>query len=66
MQIGDEVKDFLPSPEELRMKEDTQKVTIALTKRSINFFKKQAKDNKLKYQIMIRDILDHYVKAHGA
>ena len=37
------VSDFLPSPEELALKDETVKVTIALSKTSVDFFKKQAK-----------------------
>jgi len=34
------VSDFLPSPEELVFKDETVKVTIALSKVSVDFFKK--------------------------
>ena len=37
------IKDFLPDPEDLVYKEDNVKVTITLSKRSLNFFKKYAK-----------------------
>ena len=40
------VSDFLPSPEELALKDETVKVTIALSKASVEFFKKEAKKNK--------------------
>lgn len=33
------VSDFLPSPEELALKDETVKVTIALSKTSVDFFK---------------------------
>ena len=32
------VEDFLPSPEELVLKDETIKVTISLSKASVNFF----------------------------
>lgn len=54
------VKDFLPSPDHLVLKEEHQKVTISLKKSSINFFKKQAKKHKTSYQKMIREVLDKY------
>jgi hypothetical protein len=38
------VKDFLPSPDQLVLKEDNVKVTISLSKSSINFFKNEAKN----------------------
>ena len=37
------VEDFLPSPEELVLKDETIKVTISLSKASVNFFKKESK-----------------------
>ena len=37
------VKDFLPRPEELVFKEDTVKVTLNLSKSSIEFFKRNCK-----------------------
>ncbi|KAA3618732.1 MAG: CopG family transcriptional regulator [Calditrichaeota bacterium] len=36
------VSDFLPSPDQLGFKEETVKVTIALSKSSVDYFKKQA------------------------
>jgi len=35
------VSDFLPSPEELALRDETVKVTIALSKASVEFFKKE-------------------------
>jgi predicted DNA binding CopG/RHH family protein len=57
------VKDFLPSPEELAFKEETVKVTISLSKASVEFFKREAKRHHTQYQKMIRRLLDEYV-AH--
>ena len=59
------VKDFLPSPEELAFKEETVKVTISLSKSSIEFFKNEAKRHHTQYQKMIRRLLDEYV-SHQA
>jgi hypothetical protein len=36
------ISDFLPSPEELALKHETVKVTISLSKASVDFFKKEA------------------------
>jgi predicted DNA binding CopG/RHH family protein len=55
------IKDFLPSPEELAFKEETVKVTISLSKASIEFFKKEAKQRNTQYQKMIRRLLDEYI-----
>ncbi len=43
------IKDFLPSPEELAFKEETVKVTISLSKASVDFFKKEAKRHHTEY-----------------
>jgi hypothetical protein len=37
------VKDFLPSPDHLVLKEENVKITISLRKSSIDFFKKRLK-----------------------
>ncbi len=58
------IPDFLPAPEELAFKEDTVKVTISLSKESIDFFKAQAKKHHTQYQKMIRRLLDVYTVAH--
>ncbi len=55
------VKDFLPSPEDLALKEENIKVTISLSKSSVDFFKKEAKNHHTQYQKMIRRLLDEYV-----
>jgi predicted DNA binding CopG/RHH family protein len=57
------LKDFLPSPEELALKDETVKVAISLSKTSIDFLKKEAKKYNTQYQKMIRRRLDEYA-AH--
>lgn len=54
------ITNFLPSPEELALKEETVKITISLSKASIDFFKKEAKQYHTPYQKMIRRLLDDY------
>ncbi len=58
------IDDFLPSPEELAFKEDNVKVTIALSKASVEFFKREAKKHHTQYQKMIRRLVDFYVARH--
>lgn len=58
------VADFLPSPEELAFKEDTVKITITLSRESVDFFKQEAKKHHIQYQKMIRRLLDAYTQAH--
>jgi predicted DNA binding CopG/RHH family protein len=54
------IKDFLPSPKELALKDETVKVTISLSKTSVDFFKKEARNHHTQYQKMIRRLLDEY------
>ncbi len=56
-----EIPDFLPPPSQLVFpKQKTVKVTLSLTKSSIDFFKKHAKTQHVKYQQMIRTVVDKY------
>ena len=59
------VADFLPSPAELAFREDCVKVTLALSKSSLEFFKSEASKHQTQYQRMIRRLLDSYVQAQG-
>ena len=56
------VKDFLPPPEALVLKEpETEKITIALSKETVTFFREKAQELGAPYQRMIRNLLDAYV-----
>ena len=59
------IRDFLPPPEELAFREEGVKVTIALTKRSVAFFKREAQKHGTQYQRMIRKLLDSYADVHS-
>ncbi|WP_420135397.1 hypothetical protein [Rhodopseudomonas sp.] len=52
------VEDFLPSPEQLVLREDTVKVTLSRSRRSVDFFKRAAAKQKVPYQRMIRALVD--------
>ena len=54
------IPDFLPPPENLVLREDTVKVTLAISRTSFDFFKTQAKKAHAPYQKMIRALLDQY------
>ena len=58
------IEDFLPSPEQLAFREENVKVTIALSKTSVDFFKREAKKHGTHYQKMIRRLIDLYVARH--
>ncbi|GFO55309.1 hypothetical protein GMSM_23160 [Geomonas sp. Red276] len=60
------VPDFLPSPAELAFREESVKVTISLSKKSIEFFKSEASKYHTQYQRMIRQLLDSYADAQSA
>ena len=59
------VRDFLPSPAELAFREEGVKVTLALSKSSVDFFKNEASKHQTQYQRMIRRLLDSYVEAQA-
>ena len=54
------VKDFLPEPKDLVLKEDTVKVTLNLSRSSVEFFKGVAEKHGSQYQKVIRNLLDRY------
>ncbi|MBI2985957.1 MAG: CopG family transcriptional regulator [Deltaproteobacteria bacterium] len=59
------IPDFLPSPDELAFREEGVKVTIALSKKSVEFFKSEAAKHRTQYQRMIRRLLDAYTDTHS-
>ncbi len=58
------IDDFLPPPENLLFKKENVKITITLSKDSIDFFKDEAKKHRTQYQKMIRSLLDLYTAHH--
>jgi predicted DNA binding CopG/RHH family protein len=60
-----EVPNVIPPPEELIPKEETKKVTISLSKKSIDFFKRVSKETNIPYQQMIRKVLDNYTDHYA-
>jgi predicted DNA binding CopG/RHH family protein len=60
------IKDFLPPPEELVFKEDNVKVTMSLSRSSVDFFKRAARKRHTHYQKMIRNLLDAYTTKYRA
>jgi predicted DNA binding CopG/RHH family protein len=59
------VEDFLPSPEALVTREENVKVTLSLSRRSVDFFKRTAKQRRVPYQRMIRALVDAYAEKQG-
>jgi predicted DNA binding CopG/RHH family protein len=66
-EIGDVriVEDFLPPPDQLVLREDNVKVTLTLSRRSVEFFKREAGKARVPYQRMIRALVDSYAARAG-
>ena len=63
--IGPVIKDFLPPPDQLVFRESNVKVTLSLSQKSVDFFKREAKKQHVPYQRMIRALVDAYAKGNG-
>ena len=59
------VEDFLPAPDALVLREENVKVTLLLSKRSVDFFKHVAKARRVPYQRMIRALVDAYAEKQA-
>lgn len=59
------VEDFLPPPSHLVPREDNVKVTLSLSRRSLDFFKREAKKRRVPYQRMIRALVDTYAERQA-
>jgi predicted DNA binding CopG/RHH family protein len=59
------VEDFLPLPADLVPQEDNVKVTLALSRRSLDFFRREGKKRRVPYQRMIRALVDVYAEKAG-
>jgi len=57
------IADMLPPPSELAFREEGVKVTLSLSRKSVDFFKAEASKHQTQYQRMIRRLLDAYVDA---
>jgi predicted DNA binding CopG/RHH family protein len=60
-----EVEDVLPPPDQLVKKEGTVKVTISLSRRSVDFFKDRAEKQGVPYQTMIKSLIDMYTDYYS-
>ena len=56
------VRDFLPPPDQLVLREENVKVTLSLSRRSLEFFKREASKRHVPYQRMIRALVDAYAE----
>ncbi len=62
--IGPKVADQLPPPDQLVIPDDGVKVTLTLSRHSLDFFKHIARKNHVPYQRMIRNLVDEYARIH--
>jgi predicted DNA binding CopG/RHH family protein len=56
------IEDFLPPPADLMPREDNVKVTLSLSRRSLDFFKREAGKRRVPYQRMIRALADTHAE----
>ena len=59
------IEDFLPAPSDLVPREDNVKVTLSLSRRSLDFFKREARKRRVPYQRMIRALVDAYAEKQA-
>jgi predicted DNA binding CopG/RHH family protein len=59
------IEDFLPSPADLVPREENVRVTLSLSRRSLDFFKREAKKRRVPYQRMIRALVDTYAERQA-
>ena len=59
------VRDFLPPADQLAFREEGVKVTLALSKKSVDFFKAEAAKHHTQYQRMLRKLIDAYVDTYA-
>ena len=59
------IEDFLPAPADLVPREDNVRLMLLLSRRSLDFFKREAKKRRVPYQRMIRALVDTYAERHA-
>jgi len=56
---------MLPPPDQLVPRDDTVNVTLALSRCSVAFFKREAATQRVPYQRLIRALVDEYTRRMG-
>ncbi len=64
VRLGRRVRDFLPSPAEIALRDKTRRVTINLNEGSLQMFKKEAFRLAIPYQKLLRTVIDLYAQRH--
>jgi predicted DNA binding CopG/RHH family protein len=62
---GEIVGELRPARDFLPPRDDGVKVTLTLSRGSVEFFKREARRNRVPYQRMIRALVDEYAKRHA-
>jgi len=60
-----DIVEAMPSSEGLTSDNELVRVTIYLSKSSVDFFKREARANRTQYQKMIRNLLDLYAASQS-
>ena len=55
----------MPTPEQPVLPEDTIKATLPLSESSVKFFKRNAAKHRMKYQRIIRELVDKRVEQYS-
>lgn len=64
LDASEPIDDTFPPPGKLIFKRPSIKVTLALSQESVEFFKKRAKDHRVPYQAMIREVVQRYAERY--
>ena len=65
MQVGSEVNNFLPPPDQLVLRPKPVRVTLTLDADTVAYFKAEADRLAVPYQRMIRNLLNEYKARMG-
>jgi uncharacterized protein (DUF4415 family) len=55
---------WFPSPERMKELVDKQKITLLISRSTLEKFKTAAQEHGLKYQTMINQVLTYYAREH--
>jgi predicted DNA binding CopG/RHH family protein len=58
------IEDIFPRPEDLLLEDETIRVSINLTRNTVEAFKRFASEHDTKYQRVIRRLLDEFAARH--
>lgn len=58
------IDDLIPGPQDLVRREEKERITIALDKKSLDLFRDYAKKHNAKYQNMINGVVEAYASTH--